>query len=315
MYKVTIIFFLLLSGAHSKDIQPINTLKVSGIVSDFVKDGNFIYVATDSGIVDIINIFSQKIVSQIHLPPINTAMQSSVASRIHSIDRQNGKTLMVTSASNAYRNVWIYEHKKLTKIIDKNKHLMVKRAFFTHDGKVVLGTFGSDITLYDREEGYQLYQTHISESTMGGMVLSADKKKMVISDESGAVRIIDINSSKVEKTFSSQHVDNIYSVAYTHGIIITGGQDRRVGVYPKVGQAYHLKSDFLVYCVGLSPSGITGAYSSGIENNLQLFNTKTKAKTHKLIGHYATPNKIQFITENLLVTSGDEAILYFWKLD
>jgi len=76
MYKVTIIFFLLLSGAHSKDIQPINTLKVSDIVSDFVKDGNLIYVATDSGIVNIINIFSQKIVSQIHLPPINTARYS-----------------------------------------------------------------------------------------------------------------------------------------------------------------------------------------------------------------------------------------------
>jgi len=320
MYKIFITSLLLLSLLHSKEIRPIATLKVSGIVSDFVKDGNFIYVATDAGIVDIIDIFRRKIVSQIHLPPINTVMKSSVPSRIHSIDRQNSKTLLVTSASNAYRNIWIHDatkphNKRLTKIIDEHKHLMTKRAFFTNDGKIVLGTFGSDISLYDTNEGYQLYQRHISESTMGGMVLSADKKKMVISDESGTVRLIDINSSTVKQTFSSEHVDNIYSVAYAQGVIITGGQDRRVGVYNSTGQSYHLKSDFLVYCVGLSPSGLIGAYSSGTENHLQLFNTKTKAKTDRLIGHYATPNKIQFITENLLISSGDESRLYFWKLD
>jgi WD40 repeat protein len=150
---------------------------------------------------------------------------------------------------------------------------------------------------------------------MGGMALSSDKKKMVISDESGCVRLIDINSSKVEKTLSSEHVDNIYSVAYADGVILTGGQDRRVGVYHKDGNAYHIKSDFLVYCVGLSPSGKIGAYSSGENNVLQLFNTQNKVKLHRLKGHYATPNKIMFITENLLISSGDEETVYFWKID
>ena len=318
MFKICIILLLIIPS-YAKDIHPIATLKVSGLVSDFVKDGNFIYVGTDEGVVDIIDIFTQKIVSKIHLPNIKTAMQSSVRSRIHSIDRQNGKTLLVTSASNAYRNVWIYDDSKttnkLTQIINKNKRLMVKRAFFTREGKVILGTFGSDITLYDTNEGFQLYQTHISESTMGGMALSSDKKKILISDESGAVRLIDINSSKVEKTFISEHVDNIYSVAYAQGMLITGGQDRRVGVYPKYGNSYHIKSDFLVYCVGLSPTAKVGAYSSGVESHLQLFNTKTKSNMHRLIGHYATPNKIMFITEKLLISSGDEETLYFWKLD
>jgi WD40 repeat protein len=68
---------------------------------------------------------------------------------------------------------------------------------------------------------------------MGGMVLSADKKKILIADESGTARLIDINTSKVEQTFSSEHVDNIYSVAYANNTIITGGQDKRVGIYSK----------------------------------------------------------------------------------
>jgi WD40 repeat protein len=149
---------------------------------------------------------------------------------------------------------------------------------------------------------------------MGGMILSPDKKKVIISDESGEVRLIDIDTSKVLKTFSSEHVDNIYRVAYANNIIITAGQDRRVGVYRENAKAYHIKSDFLVYAVGLSPSGRTGVYSSGFDHELQLFNTANGSKGDKLIGHYAIPGKILFINENSIISSGDEDRIFFWKL-
>jgi len=137
---------------------------------------------------------------------------------------------------------------------------------------------------------------------------------MVISDESGAVRLIDINSSIVEKTFSSEHVDNIYSVAYAQDIILTAGQDKRVGIYSK-NNAFHIKSDFLVYCVGISPSAKKGIYSSGIEHDLQLFTTKDGKKTDRLVGHHATPTKVMFVDENTLISTGDEYTIYFWRLN
>lgn len=315
MFKILYLFFLLLSGLYARDLQPINTIQASGLVTDLVEDKGLLYIATDAGVVDIIDLRTQARVSQIKLAPMKTALGDLIPSRILSIDRFQNKTLLVTTAANAYREIWLIDGNTPRKIIDASKRLMVKRAFFTEKGKVVLGTFGSDIGLYDSDEGYHVYRKHISESTMGGMVLSRDKKKMLLSDESGTVRLIDILSAKIEKTFSSQHVDNIYSVAYAQGLTITAGQDRRVGVYPKDGDAYHIKSDFLVYCVGLSPSGKIGAYSSGVAHDLQLFNTKTKAKIHRLKGHFATPNKIMFLNENILISSGDEAKVYFWKLD
>ena len=312
------ILLLFVSTLSAKDIHPIATLEASGLVSDFVEDSGLLYVATDAGVVDIIDLVSQKIVNQIKFAPLHTAMGDTVPVRIHSIDRYQGKILMVTSSITAWRNVWIYnenktEGGKLTKIIDESKHLMPKRAFFTHEEKVILGTIGSDIVLYDTHESYKLYDSHISKSTMGGMVLSADKKKMVISDESGMTRLIDINSSTVEKTFSSEHVDNIYSVAYAKDIILTAGQDKRVGIYRK-DNAFHIKSDFLVYCIGISPSAKLGIYSSGIEHNLQLFTTKDGRKTDRLVGQYATPTKIMFIDENSLISAGDEYTIYFWRL-
>ncbi len=313
MHKIVIPLFILFLTLDAKDISPVATIEVSGLVSDFVEDNGYLYVATDAGSLDIIDLSTQKMVDQITFPPLNTAW-GLVPTRVHSVDRSQGKTLLVTSAENAYRNVWIHDGKKLKKVIDNSQHILPKRAFFTSDNKIVFGTFGSDIILYDNKEGYKLYHNHISESTMGGMVLSSDKKKMVISDESGTVRVIDIESSKVEKTFSSEHVDNIYRVAYSDGLIVTAGQDRRVGVYPKNAKAYHIKSDFLVYCVGLSPSGNIGVYSSGINHNLQLFDTKDGTKTDRLIGHFAVPTKIMFINENSLISAGDESSIFFWRV-
>ena len=316
MYKTVIVFLALFPlTIYAKNISPITTIEASGIVSDFVEDAGYLYVATDAGVVDIIDLSSQKIVKHINIEPIKISTGEYVPARIHSVDRFQGKTLLVTSGISAYRNVWIDDGKDLKKIIDEKKRMMPKSAFFTTEGKIVFGTFGSDISLYDNKENYKLYDRHISESTMGGMVLSQDKKKMVISDESGTVRLMDIKSSKVEKVFSSEHVDNIYRVAYSNGIILTAGQDRRVGIYSEHKKAYHIKSDFLVYSVGLSPSGATGIYSSGTEHHLQLFNTENGQKKDILIGHFATPNKIMFINESSLISSGDENRIFFWQID
>ena len=314
MYRTVLIFLLLLSPVYTKDISPITTIETSGIVSDFVEDKGYLYVATDAGIVDIIDLSRQKIVKQIKFAPLQTAQGDTVPARVHCIDRLNGKTLMVTSAINAYRNVWIDDGRKLKKIIDSKQHMMPKSAYFSSKNKIVFGSFGSDVILYDDDENSKLYERHISESTMGGMILSPDKKKIVVADESGEVRLIDVNSSKILQTFSSEHVDNIYRVAYANGTIVTAGQDRRVGVYTEDGKAYHLKSDFLVYAVGLSPSGETAVYSDGLEHHLQLFNTHTKIKGNRLVGHYATPGKILFINETSIISAGDEEKIFFWKL-
>jgi len=314
MHKILTIVFLLFFASYAKEITPIAIIETSGLVSDFVEDNGYLYIATDAGVVDIIDLSQQKIIDQIHFEPLKTAMGDLVPTRIHSIDRDKGKTLLVTSGISAYRNVWIHDGEKLQKIIDEKKHLMPKCAYFTREGKIVFGSFGSDVVLYDDKESYKLYENHISESTMGGMVLSQDKRKMIISDESGSVRVLDVKSAKIEQIFDSEHVDNIYRVAYSKGVIITAGQDRRVGVYQKDQKAYHLKSDFLVYSVGISPSGEIGLYSSGESHDLQLFYTKNGKRTDRLIGHYATPNKILFINENAIISAGDENRIFFWML-
>ena len=313
--KIFLSFSIGIMILNSQDIKPITTIEVSGLVSDFVEDAGYLYVATDAGLVDIIDLSSQKIVRQIKLPTLQTIMGDTIEARVHSVDRYDGKTLLVSSGMSAYRNIWIDDGYKLKKIIDQKKEMMPKRAYFLNSGKIIFGSFDSSVSLYDKEEKSKIYDVQVSTSTMGGMILSKDKQKIITSDESGMVTIVDVDSSKILKQYSSEHVDNIYSVAYANKIIVTAGQDRRVGVYNEdTNRSYHIKSDFLVYTVGLSPSGKIGVYSSGTENYLQLFNTKSAKKGNRLIGHYATPNKIFFINENSIVSSGDENRVFFWNI-
>ena len=286
-----------------------------GLVNDFVIEKNIIYIANDAGTVDIFDLKTQKIINQIVLDPITSSRRQLLPPNILSVDCLNGKVLIVSTGLEAYKNVWIYENHELEKIIGEDKKLTLKEARFADDDKIILGTFSSEIALHDTAESYNLYNRHVTQSTLGDITLSEDKSKVIMSDESGEIRVLDVKTSETLKIYSSQNVDNVYHVAYAKGVIITAGQDRRVAVYQEGEKDYHIKSDFLVYCVGITPSGKTGIYSSGEQSDLQLFNTKTKEKLDRLVGHEGIVNQIKFINEKELFSNERSRYVYYWRLD
>ena len=314
--KIVVFLLLLISLLEAKEIEPLYALHTSGgFVTDFVLDGDKIYVATDMGSVDIFALGSEQMIAQIVLEPVLSGRGERIPARISRIDRQNGKTLIISMGADNYRNVWIEENGRLEQIIDETKKLLIREARFVDDNRIMFGTFDADVILYNISEGYKAYEHSNSQSTLCDIALSPDSKKMVTADESGVIKLYDVESAKVEQEFASENVDKVFSVAYRNGIVVTGGEDRRVGVYQKDKKAYHLKSDFLVYAVGLSPSGKVGIYSDGEEQVLQLFNTATKRKLDRLVGHKEIVNKIEFISENSLISSGEGQELFLWKLN
>ncbi|MCW8895205.1 MAG: WD40 repeat domain-containing protein [Sulfurimonas sp.] len=314
MTKLFLLFFFFINFIYAQDIKPAAIYKSVGFVNDFVVNQNNLYVGNDAGTVDVFDIKTAKIINQILLPPLASSMNKIIPADILSVDYLNGKLLILSVGKETYRNVWIYENYMLKQIINEEKKLTIKEARFVNDEQIIFATLGSDIILHDMSEKYNLYNTHISYSTLGDIALSKNKRKMIIADESGAVKIVDIKSSNIDETYSSQNVDNIYRVAYANGTIITAGQDRRVGVYQNNQEPYHIKSDFLVFCVGISPSGMIGVYSNGEENHLQLFNPKTKETLERLVGHKSIINQIKFINEQELFSSSRDNYVMHWKL-
>ena len=314
MIKIIITFFLLTLAIDAQEVFPTFKLKSVGFVNDFVVDANHLYAANDEGVVDIFNLKSKKIINQIILPPLTTNMGKLIAANILSVDSLNGKVLIVSVGRDAYRNVWIYENNKLKQIVNEEKKLTIKEARFLNNNQIIFATLDSEIILHDTQERYNIYKTHISQSTLGDMVLSDDKTEIVIADESGSVKIIDAMSSKVKKKYSSQNVDNIYHIAYSNGVVLTAGQDRRMAVYHDKIEPYYFQNNFLVYCVALSPKGKVGIYTSNEKNHLQLFNPKTKELKDILIGHDTPVNQIQFINEKELFSSDGRENIFYWKL-
>ncbi|DAB28494.1 MAG: nitrate reductase [Sulfurimonas sp. RIFOXYD12_FULL_33_39] len=315
MSKPFLLFLLLFNiTIHAKDISPVLSFKSVGFINDFVVHENTLYAANDMGTVDIFDIKTAKIINQISLPPITSSFNKIIPPDILSVDYLDGKVLILSVGESAYRNVWIYENHILKHIVDESKKLLIKEARFVDKEKILLATLGSDMILHDVLENYNLYNSHVSNSTIGDISLSIDKQKIIMSDESGEVKIIDTKSSNTVASFSSQNVDNIFKVAYANGVIITAGQDRRVGVYAQNEEPYHIKSDFLVFCVGISPSGKIGAFSSGEQNNLELFDTKTKIKSHRLIGHKSIITQIKFTNEQELFSSSRDNFVLKWIL-
>ncbi len=313
--KTLLLFSLLLFSLNAKEITPVKIFESTGFVNDFVINEDRLYAGNDAGIVDVFDIKTAKIIEQITLPPLTSSMNRIIPADILSVDYINNKLLILSVGNDSYRNVWIYENYMLKKIVGEEKKLTIKEARFVNDEQIIFATLGSDIILYVISEQYSLYNRHVSHSAMGDITLNKDKKKMIMADESGTVKILDIQSSDIDKSYSSQNVDNIYKVAYANGTVITAGQDRRVGVYQNGRKPYYIKSDFLVFCVGISPSGKTAVYSNGEKNDLQLFDPETKERYGRLVGHKSVVNQIKFINEKELFSSSRDNYIFYWRIN
>ena len=318
MKKINLLIFstfLFFNISFAKDIKPIFVLETRDLVYDFVLDGSKLYVSNAMGTIEVFDLFKQKKIDEIVLPPMFNVHGEQVTSKILSVDRHNGKTLFVSTTLKGFRDVWIHDGMNLKQIIKAKDKLAIREARFINDETFILGTVAHEMILYDMSDGYKAYRKHIEQSAFSDLALSEDKSKMISSSESGRVTLTDVKTGEIIKIFESENVDNIYKIAYANGNIITAGQDRRVAVYQKDAKPYYLKSDFLVYTAGLSPSGKTGIYSSGEQNHLQVFDIKTKKKKARLIGHYSTPTTIKFVREDELFSAGDENKVFYWKIN
>jgi WD40 repeat protein len=72
--------------------------------------------------------------------------------------------------------------------------------------------------------------------------------------------------------------------------------------------------DFMVFSVGLSPTGQTGAYLYNGKYDVKVFKTETGSTITTLRGHLATPSIIRFVNENKIITGCDDGKVFFWKI-
>ncbi len=313
-YALLLLLLPLWQILYAREIKPTFVMRSKALVNDFVLDRMKLYVANDEGSVEIFDLRVRKKTGEIFIPPQKTALGDWINPKILSIDRLHGKTLIVSTALNGYRNVWLHDGKKLIPLIRASQKIAVKEAHFLDDKNFLFATLGYDIIRYTRNDNYKVYKHHIEESAFSDMALSKDRKISVSASESGQITFTDTQNGKILSSPTPQNLDNIYKIAFAKGTVITAGQDRRVGIYLPGRKPFYIQSRFLVYAVGLSPSGRYGVYSANENNDLYYFDTHTGKTIHILKGHEAIPSTIKFFDENGLFSAGYGNTIYYWYL-
>jgi hypothetical protein len=314
--KYIFVLFLFISTlfAQQKLLQPDSFYTISqGLATDTVYANKKLYIASDSGRVDIFSTKSKKQLQEVTLSKIKDFMGDEIDSKIFSIDLADGALLILSQDNGGYSRVHIYKNKKLTLIISGDEHLNITKAKFINKHTILLALISNDIISYDMNTKKRDWTVQASESKFSDFALNNSKDLVAVTDESGDVHVLSVKNGKNVKTFTGQNVDNVFSIAFRGNTILTGGQDRRAAVFNiKSSSAYYKMADFFVYGVGLSPSGKIGAYSYDTNNDVELFNTVTRESLGKYKVTKKVLNGICFINEKeFFVTTRSPKVAYY----
>ena len=315
LIKKIFIVLVFILNLFSKELEPTNVFIASGGVTDLVINENRLFVATASSSVDIFQINSKEKIDSIKIPKIKDFMGNEIDSKIYSIDVIENKILILSQGEKGGRNIFLYENEKLTNLIKDEQRLFIAQAKFLDESHIIYSLLSNQIYLFDMRDKTIKNEIQISQSKFSNFKLSEDKNRLIVCDESGILTMIDTKTFQVIKILKDENLDNVFQVDFKNNIVLTAGQDRRSAIYNQnTNESYYKEFEFLVYSAGLSPSGNLAAVSSDEENNVTIFNTKTKEDLFKLIKNKSTLTNIVFINENEILVSSDANEINYYKI-
>jgi hypothetical protein len=289
--------------------------KASGNVTDMVVSKGFLYASTDASCVDVFELKSAKVVKKIKIEQIKDFTGEVIDAKIFAVDIIDGKILILSQGLKGYNRVYLYENDKLRLLVSDSDELAVSKAKFLDKDRLLFALISDEIISYNIKNKKVIYRVAASASTFSDFVLSEDKTKVVVADESGDLQLLSTKDGSHLKSFTGQNLDNVFQVDYKKGIIVAAGKDRRVVVYDTLlNSSYYKTSHFFIYSAGLSPSASIVAYSSDVNNNVTLFNRKTKSTLGLFSGNRSTLSKILFLNEKEFLVSGASKKINLYKL-
>ena len=298
-------------------LSPTKTIEVNGTVRDMVLVNNELIIGTDEGLLQVYDTQKNAFSKTITLPKIKDFMGDVVNTRVFSVDKLDKQYLLLSdSGEGGYSNLWIEQQGKLQQLIfAKDKRAIIK-ARFIDNKHILLGYLSNEIALFNIETKIEQYKKQLSESKFSDFSLNLDKGQVVVACESGILSIVDTHKGTVLQELKGINKDNVYKVAFREDIVTAAGQDRKAVIYNlKKGSNQFIKGSFLVYATGISPSSQKVAFALDEENNISIFNAKTKEKLFILKGQNSTLNNILFEDEKILFSSSSDSHILMWNLD
>ncbi|MCD4667440.1 MAG: hypothetical protein K8R44_02415 [Sulfurimonas sp.] len=315
MRLITLFFLLFVISTYAKDITPYRYVTASEAVSDFIKVRNTLIIGTEEGIIDIYDLKKDKLIDKITLPKIKDIWGEYMRPLIFSVDYLDGKLVFIVRILSGWRECYLYENNKLTKLIDVSQRLTPQKVKFIDKEKVIFGTMGNEIMLYNLDTKKFIYKIELNQSSFSDYALTEDKKYIYTADETPLISKISVSDGKIVEEYSKANKRDIFSIDYKNGLLLSGGKDKRVILYKSPQQYTMTKGDFFIYSAALNPKATKAAFVKNENDEISIIDTNSLKEKYLLKGHKQTVIKIDFYEENKLITADEDNRLMFWSLE
>lgn len=305
--KKMVLFLMFYVLAYA--IEPYNKIELASNTMNMHLKDNLLFIATDNSSVEVYDIKLRKMLEPIKIPYIKTYINEKMPSKTFSIDTIGGKIMLLHEEDFGKKALSIYENSKLKTISLQDES--IKKALFLDENTAILASISDEIYYFDLNNCKVIFSFKFSTAALGDIALNADKKTLSVADEGGVIYLFDTQKKEVIKTYSA-HKDNVYSLLYENSVIVSGSADKNVAVI-RNGEIKFVKSDFLIYCVGLSRSANVFAYMDGENSDITVRNVGDMQKIATIKTSMNTINSIIFIDDSSIVASGYGNEILFWR--
>ncbi len=309
---ILVLFFTIISA---KEISPYKYVQASEAVTDFVKVDNLLIIGTEEGIIDIYDLEKDELIDQIKLPKVKNIFGNDIRSLITSVDYYQGKIIFIKRLLSGYHELYLYENKKLIKLIDASQYFSLKKVKFVNEKSAIIAFMSNEIMLYDLKNRKIVYKKLYNLASLSDIVFDEKKEYVFTADETPQITKIDILTGKVVQKFFKANKRDIFSIDYKNGKLLSGGKDRRVILYETPNKYTMTKGDFFIYDVALTPDAKKAAFVKNEENDISIIDTVNMEEIMLLKGHKQTIIKIDFHTSNELISADEDDRLMFWRLE
>ncbi len=310
-----IFLFLGVYALFAKELTPYKSIKVGDATTDFVREENRLIVSTRESSVMVYDLSSGKILEKITIPTQQNILGDTVGIIVTSVDTLEGKIIFSTRNLDSWGDIYVYEQKKLTKLLDASQKIAPKEIKFVNANQIIIGTMENEILLFDITKRAILYKNHLSEASFSDFALSEDKKVLYSADEAPTLYKIETQSGKVIERYEEANKRDIFALDYKSGMLATGGKDKRLVLYKSPKSFTMTNADFFISSVALSPDATQVAFSKNEDDDIAVVETEKLKELYLLKKHTTKIVKIDFISNSELLTADEGGTLYFWKLD
>ena len=298
IFLVTILFAL----------TPYKKLTFDSYISKLAFNDKYMIVALEDSRVVVLK--DQKPYFTIKLPKIHDFMGDPIPMPVYSLDILKNQALILSQGEDQKREFYLLnlDTKKLTHIFTTKDTLM--SAKFVDNDKIFFALLSDEVELYSLKKGV-IYKIQVGSYVFSKM--AKYKNLAAIGDESGAVKIVDINKGKVIKVLRGFNKDKTIALDIKKNLVLNGSSDKRVAIYTLDNYiTTSFMAKFLPYAGSISPKLDKFAIQYNEQNDIALYSIYGK-KLDILKGHSMALNDIYFYKKDEIISFSPAEIL-FWRV-